>query len=329
MSVPSVKKKRNTVDSSISKRQCSLKSNNTSDRNTNSPSSSKRANSSIMSNDSMMATGRSFHGVTNSAYWFPNDNEEMDRLVGQHFAVKSLFEGNIRESILKGLDMENKPAMVLDVGCGPGTWIMDVATRYPQSEFIGIDLCDVFPNRIRPPNVTFQVGNVLESLPFPDNTFDFVNMRLFVIAFKTHEWPQALKEVYRVLKPGGYVQMIECGMLERGSEYVKFIGGIFKEFIENRGQEPYIASKLPSLLESEQFRVVDSITKDAHIGHPNPLSREFLSDVISIIKTARIPFQEILKCNSEQFNHIIEKFNMECLSQPEAIWSFSVCVGQK
>jgi ubiquinone/menaquinone biosynthesis C-methylase UbiE len=74
-------------------------------------------------------------------------------------------------------------------------------------------MCDVFPNNIRPPNVSFQVGNALGRLPFADDTFDFVNIRLFIIALKEHEWPIVVQEVYRILKPGGFIQMVECGML--------------------------------------------------------------------------------------------------------------------
>lgn len=33
-------------------------------------------------NESMFTSGRTFHHVQNSAYWFPNDDEEMDRLIG-------------------------------------------------------------------------------------------------------------------------------------------------------------------------------------------------------------------------------------------------------
>jgi hypothetical protein len=33
-------------------------------------------------NESMFTAGRTFHHVENSAYWFPNDDEEMDRLIG-------------------------------------------------------------------------------------------------------------------------------------------------------------------------------------------------------------------------------------------------------
>lgn len=32
--------------------------------------------------ESMLNSGRTFHHVQNSAYWFPNDDQEMDRLIG-------------------------------------------------------------------------------------------------------------------------------------------------------------------------------------------------------------------------------------------------------
>lgn len=50
--------------------------------------SEKHAASSISSaTDSMFMSGRTFHHVANSAYWFPNDDEEMDRLVGVKYML--------------------------------------------------------------------------------------------------------------------------------------------------------------------------------------------------------------------------------------------------
>lgn len=110
-------------------------------------------------------------------------------------------------------------------------------------------MCDIFPNNIRPPNVSFQIGNALERLPFSDNTFDFVNIRLFIIALKGEEWPVVIQEAYRILKPGGYLQIVECGMLvctslhdtisyvnpplgkqERGNDFIKYAGKICMYF---------------------------------------------------------------------------------------------------
>jgi hypothetical protein len=37
--------------------------------------------------ESMFTSGRTFHHVQNSAYWFPNDDEEMDRLTGVSIVI--------------------------------------------------------------------------------------------------------------------------------------------------------------------------------------------------------------------------------------------------
>lgn len=89
-------------------------------------------------------------------------------------------------------------------------------------------MCDIFPNNIRPANVAFQTGNILERLAFEDNTFDLINLRLFILAFRTEEWDAVLKEIRRVLKPGGYILSVEAGMLETGSDFVKWAGRICK-----------------------------------------------------------------------------------------------------
>ncbi|KAI8885619.1 S-adenosyl-L-methionine-dependent methyltransferase [Backusella circina FSU 941] len=273
-------------------------------------------------------SNRRFHHVTNSAYWFPNDDEEMDRLIGQHFALKTLFGGNISPYVLNNIDLTQN-AIVLDVGCGPGTWIMDTATEFPQSQFIGVDMCDIFPNNIRPANVSFQVGNVLERLPFQDNTFDFINARLFIVALKKEEWPILMKELYRILKPGGYLQCIECGMLDRGSEFIKMAGRAFTEIISARGQEPYVAFKLDSLMKNAMFNLTYFENKDVYLGRPDPLSKEFLWDGYNIFKAVDSVLAQHMGFNLETFPNFLDTLYKEMQGKPEATWSFSICIGRK
>ncbi|CEI87765.1 hypothetical protein RMCBS344292_02173 [Rhizopus microsporus] len=194
---------------------------------------------------SVCTSGRKSSHVSTTTYWFPNHNDELDRLSSQHFALKILFEGNISSHILNRLNMEN--SVVLDLGCGPGTWLMDVATEFPGSQFYGIDIFDLFPSNIRPANVTFQVRDALEGLPFPDNTFDLVNLRMFIISIKANEWPLVLKEIYRVLKPGGFIQ---C----------------FTESVIDREQDPYVAHKMDKTLQAADFNILDFETKDIYFG---------------------------------------------------------------
>jgi ubiquinone/menaquinone biosynthesis C-methylase UbiE len=88
-----------------------------------------------------------------------------------------------------------------------------MATEFPAAHFTGIDKVYLFPKCIYPENVSFQQMDVTDGLPFQDNTFDFVHLRLFVLAFNETQWDETLKEIYRVTKPGGYVQLMEVDLV--------------------------------------------------------------------------------------------------------------------
>lgn len=59
---------------------------------------------------------------------------------------------------------------------------------YPKSDFYGIDISPMFPENIKPQNVTFEIANVADRLPFPDDHFDFVFQRLLVFALTSEQW---------------------------------------------------------------------------------------------------------------------------------------------
>lgn len=74
-------------------------------------------------------------------------------------------------------DVLRKGANVLDIGCGPGSWTMEMAGEYPKSTIVGVDMVPLFPKDIKPTNCLFYQNNVLNGLPFQDSTFDYVFMR--------------------------------------------------------------------------------------------------------------------------------------------------------
>ncbi|OAL04676.1 S-adenosyl-L-methionine-dependent methyltransferase [Phaeosphaeriaceae sp. SRC1lsM3a] len=104
---------------------------------------------------------------------------------------------------------------ILDLGCGPGTITTGFATYVPQGSVTGVDLSPEVLDQARdilsrqaPPtskrgDISFELGNVLEGLPFPDASFDaiFTNQTIIHIS----EPVKALKELKRVCKPGGLV----------------------------------------------------------------------------------------------------------------------------
>jgi ubiquinone/menaquinone biosynthesis C-methylase UbiE len=106
---------------------------------------------------------------------------------------------------------------VLDLGCGAGFDALVAALAVgPQGHVAGVDLS---PEMLalaeqgradaRLTNVEFRKAPV-EALPFPDASFDIAlsNGVLNLIPDK----PAALREIFRVLKPGGRLQAFDMGL---------------------------------------------------------------------------------------------------------------------
>lgn len=51
--------------------------------------------------------------------------------------------------------------------------------------------------------------NILKGLSYPDNEFDYVHMRMMIYYFSPEELSQLLTEISRVLKPGGYYEIVD------------------------------------------------------------------------------------------------------------------------
>ena len=101
-----------------------------------------------------------------------------------------------------------KPGMrVLDCGCGPGSITLGLAKIVTPGETVGIDIGTPVIDMARnlaagEENVSFQEASIYE-IPFLDSHFDAV----FVHKVLEHlaEPLQAMREVFRVMKPGGVV----------------------------------------------------------------------------------------------------------------------------
>ncbi|RUP49603.1 hypothetical protein BC936DRAFT_142072 [Jimgerdemannia flammicorona] len=87
---------------------------------------------------------------------------------------------------------------------------MEMATQYPDSQFLGLDISDYFPHDIKPANSTFAVCNVVKGLSeYEDNTFDYIFQRFMVPCYTKEDWNFVIKELHRILKPGGYLECWE------------------------------------------------------------------------------------------------------------------------
>ncbi|KAG9285187.1 hypothetical protein G9A89_004402 [Geosiphon pyriformis] len=188
------------------------------------------------------ADGRRFINVPNTNYPLPSDEEESDRLSLQHFLLRFLWKGNFCSPVERKLRTNGR---ILDLGCGPGAWILEMASQYQRAQFIGVDVVPVFPTEVKPPNVTFVLSNALEKLPFKDGYFDFIHVGLMNLAFSEEQWKtKVLPEIIRVTKIGGWLEIEETdNNMTNPPPILEPILDAWIENLENLGINPYIATQ--------------------------------------------------------------------------------------
>jgi demethylmenaquinone methyltransferase/2-methoxy-6-polyprenyl-1,4-benzoquinol methylase len=108
-----------------------------------------------------------------------------------------------------GLEHEEK---ILDCATGTGDLALKMKRLSPSSEVVGSDFCQPMLDKARekdPANeVHFQWADAM-SLPFPTQSFDLVTISFGI---RNVEDPVvAMTEMFRVLKPGGRLLVLEFG----------------------------------------------------------------------------------------------------------------------
>ncbi|KAI8060532.1 hypothetical protein BC940DRAFT_151765 [Gongronella butleri] len=138
----------------------------------------------------------------------PCDDEETERLVILHFLLKYVLKGNVAVPI-ESMTLKQPGTQMLDIACGCGTWVLEMAADYPEADVYGIDLLPNFPTSVKPSNAHFCQHNYISSLPFPDNSLDYVHVRLMLGLLTNTQMQRLLGEIARILKPAGTVEIVD------------------------------------------------------------------------------------------------------------------------
>lgn len=142
-----------------------------------------------------------------------SNQEELDRLR----VIDHLFTTGMGGVLAEQPD-PTAFSRVLDVGCGTGGWLIELAQTTPTCQvLIGVDASLTFIEYARAQaeaagvsdRVEFHVADALRMLEFPPQFFDLVNHRAAVSWLRTWDWRKLLQEYQRVCRPGGVVRITE------------------------------------------------------------------------------------------------------------------------
>lgn len=114
--------------------------------------------------------------------------------------------------------VEDRPQQILDIACGTGDFSLEIARKScPETKITGLDLSEgmleVMDRKVAAAGLQQRIvtcqGNS-EQMDFDDASFDRVTIAFGIRNFEHRK--TALKEILRVLKPGGALVILELSV---------------------------------------------------------------------------------------------------------------------
>ncbi len=137
-----------------------------------------------------------------------------------------------KRSLLRLLHREGIASLsrlrILDVGCGPGDWLLDFVSWGATPDLLcGIDIDEqqIAAASRKLPTADLRLGNACE-LPWPDGCFDLVLQATVFTSILNTEFKKAIAaEIIRVTRPVGLILWFDFRFNNPWNRHVRGIGG--------------------------------------------------------------------------------------------------------
>jgi ubiquinone/menaquinone biosynthesis C-methylase UbiE len=146
---------------------------------------------------------------------------------------------------------------VLDLGCGTATLTLLIKQTHPDAQVFGLDgdlkILEIARSKVRKAGlgIAFDHGMAFD-LPYQDHSFERVVVSLVLHHLARENKIRTLKEVLRILKPGGELHVADFGKPQNGLMYlISLILRHFEEVSDN------IKGLLPQMLREVGFDQVE------------------------------------------------------------------------
>lgn len=111
-------------------------------------------------------------------------------------------------------DDKNDPIIIAEIGCGTGAFALQLSSHLPSNnhriEAYDISLSQTPPSAFCPTSVTFNTLDIFAPIPSDlVGIYDILCIRHFICVIQSGDPTTLLKQLLKLLKPGGYLQWQE------------------------------------------------------------------------------------------------------------------------
>ena len=274
----------------------------------------------------------------------PFDRDQFGTYMRQRRATKEELvllqkEEQMMTAVLGGvLPEQPDPASfksILDVGCGTGQWLIEVAQTYPgTTHLVGVDInsqiiayaqSQAVDHQVAD-RVQFLVMDALGFLDFPPNTFDLINLRFGADFLRSWDWNRLLENFRRIARPHGVIRLIEADMIESNSPAQMQQADHLLQAFHRSGhfftpQKDGMTSGLVPWLLQWGFQNVQTVDRTLHYDKES-LEGQFFLIYLEQVSRSIQAFKQ--KWNRQPDDEALSKQMLEDMQRPdfEASWRF-------
>lgn len=258
-----------------------------------------------------------------------NDYAELDLAIQDYLSGgenhwlmnQALLNAQTRRQILESLPI-SPDSRILDVGTGLGTVSFDLASQM-QVEIEAIDVerehlekAKSLQNHLHEKmnltgEINFKYADIYK-LPYEDESFDFV-IAWFVFQH-LNDSDLAIREIKRVLRPGGYVCLIDIDdqfvvSYPTPSESVEKMHQAISDLQQSYGGDRFIGRKLPSYLDNQGLKVVATVIQPqtSFVSSENDIGRKLEIELCLQLKDDLMANDILSEAQFEQYISAIKE----------------------
>ncbi|WWC89162.1 uncharacterized protein L201_004080 [Kwoniella dendrophila CBS 6074] len=257
----------------------------------------------------------------NSSSWvyrLPVDQEEVMRQDRQHYVMLSALPGLYRGPVEEILQKEGQKRRLLDIGCGTGIWLQEMAELFPDVDCVGIDITPL-QHDAQFRNCTFMQVHAPSGLRFlGEKSFDVIHIRGML--HSTDEYAEILSMAYPLLRPHGILLVHEAQMqlhcawegfdIHELSPCHTQMSIHLRAAHQHRGIDTTLFSRMEELLRNVGFQgdTIDTYYHYRQGCHDDPASEQGQNEAASTIAflyATRLIMLEAGVIDEDQFDQLI------------------------